>query len=599
MKILASFVYISVVFFGLGAAFAKELPQQGPDACVYIRTADAELSGDTFSVEFQLAEPGAYSLQLVHAPEIAEPTASVKVDDAPVTGALARKYWIEDGIVSSFESPVVLETAGKKKITVQCSSKPNWVRLVPAIYESSRIKVGSYHYHQEWVRIHESPEKKAAQKWFKGAKFGMFIHWGVYSQAAGSWKGVKIEDSGHKGPRVAEWLMYTFKITRDEYREYAKQFHPDQSFAQKVAVLAKRTGMKYVVITSKHHDGFALFDSKHSDWDIADATPYEGDLILELYEACRARGIDFGVYYSHGHDWMDGADANYVKEKARRDEYNVPIRINGKNLWDPSPDVYKEYLEKKAYAQVRELVEMMPELRLIWFDGDGLVTERQALRFYKMVHELNPNIIVNRRVGYEYGDYMDAGDNRTPKAGELIPKYFETCGTANHSWGYKAHDHKWKSTAQLLRKFVDIISKGANYLLNIGPDGKGTVPEPCERNFLELGKWVQAHGEAIYGTSRWIQFSENVNPEKNAANAAGEFWFSAKDNHVYAMSLTPAPATVTIEAFQTSRGKVLAVRLLNGPELESWKQGTSGLEMDFSTIETGERGYVIEVTLDK
>jgi alpha-L-fucosidase len=144
---------------------------------------------------------------------------------------------------------------------------------------------------------------------------------------------------------------------------------------------------------------------------------------------------------------------------------------------------------------------LLSELRLIWFDGEGLITEAQAFRFYKMIYDLNPSIIINRRVGYDFGDYVDAGDHKTPTESELAAKHFETCGTANHAWGFKAHNHNWRSSNELLRKFVDIVSKGGSYLLNIGPDGKGRVPEPCVKSFLDMGTWVRTNSDAIFGTA--------------------------------------------------------------------------------------------------
>ncbi|MEI6892821.1 MAG: alpha-L-fucosidase [Pontiella sp.] len=585
---------------GMPSARADERVQQREDNCVIVDTREIAFDGKSLTVEFEMLHPGDYVVQLVHAPEAAGKSllASATVNGSPVGGNLKRDYWIEDGIVSTFTEGVLFSEAGKYSIAVTCTQKPVKVRVIPTVYWRSRIKVGSEKYYDEWIKMHQSPEKQAGLEWYKNAKFGMFIHWGVYSQAAGSWKGTKIEDSGITGPRVAEWLMFTFNIPRAEYREFARQFNPDQSFAKNIAKLAADTGMKYMVITSKHHDGFALFDSAHSDWDIADATPYKGDLIKELYDACQAEGIGFGVYYSHGHDWMDGTDAGYAEVKKTWDEYKVPIRPNGKNFWDPSPNAYLDYLENKAYPQVAELIQLMPELKLIWFDGDGLITEAQALRFYRMIYEMNPSIVVNRRVGYEYGDYIDAGDNTTPKAGELVAKYFETCGTANHSWGFKAHDEDWKSTNQLLRNFCDIISKGGNYLLNIGPDGKGRVPELCANRFVEMGTWVKTNADAIYGTTRWTRFSENVNPKKGAESIPGEFWFSAKDNKVYAMSITPAPKTVKIESFNTSAGKITAVRLLGSDAPLTWTQGFQSLEIDFSGIKTSENGFGVEVEFE-
>jgi alpha-L-fucosidase len=583
----------------LNQGVTAEPEQQRADSCIVMDVRQAEAKENSLVMNFELQQPGDYMIQLIHNPKDAgtELSATAAVDGAAHCDQLSRDYWIEDGIVSTFKTPVNFSNAGKYSVAIDCEVKPVKVRLIPKVYYDSRITVGSEKYYDEWIKIHESSEKQAAMEWYKNARFGMFIHWGVYSEAAGSWKGTKIEESGIEGPRVAEWLMYTFNISRAEYREFAKQFNPDKSFAANIAKLAKDTGMKYVVITAKHHDGFALFDSASSDWDIADATPYEGDLIKELYDACRAEGLDFGVYYSHGHDWMEGCDADYANVKKRQDPYNVPTRPNGKNLWDPSPNDYEDYLEGKAYPQIVELIKLMPDLRLIWFDGEGLVTEQQALRFYTMIYDLNPNIVVNRRVGYEYGDYMDAGDNTTPKAGELVAKYFETCGTANHSWGFKAYDHNWKSTNELLRNFVDIISKGGNYLLNIGPDGKGRVPEPCADSFVEMGQWVKTNADAIFGTTRWTCFNENVNPKKDVESGSGEFWFSAKDNKVYAMSIVPAGDTVRICSLNTSVGTIQQVRLLGSSRKIDWTQTNSALDLDFQGVETGKNGFAVEITL--
>ncbi|MDC0497529.1 alpha-L-fucosidase, partial [bacterium] len=403
------------------------------------------------------------------------------------------------------------------------------------------------------------------------------------------------------GPKVAEWIQFAFKITREEYREFAKRFNPDKSFAVNIAKLAKGTGMNYVVITSKHHDGFALFDSAHSDLDIADASPYDGDLIKELYEACRAEGIEFGVYYSHGNDWGEGGDGNYANVKAYNDPFGVPTRPNGKNLWDPSPDTQAEYLENKAYPQIAELIRNLPDLRLIWFDGEGLITEKQAFDFYKLVYDLNPNIVVNRRVGYDFGDYIDAGDNKTPAASELAAKHFET--TANHSWGYKAQDNNWKDGNQLLRNFVDIVSKGGNYLLNIGPDGEGTVPQPCVDSFLEMGEWVRMNHEAIFGTHRWSQFNEGVNdssarPSRNPPpSKPTEFWFSAKADKVYVMALAQPEGIVRIQSLSGSVGQVTGVRLLGSSQnAVGWKQTADALEVNLSGLSIGQNGYALEVT---
>ncbi|MDP4847342.1 MAG: alpha-L-fucosidase [Akkermansiaceae bacterium] len=549
--------------------------------------------------EVVLNHPGTYVLQVVV--ELNEATGEISgtfyADSKPLGEKLEKQYIIEDGLVAEFSDAVTFEAGGVHTLTLKTEAAVKYARLVPQGYVKSRISLSSGKYYDEWLKMHESPEKVAAMEWYKQARFGMFIHWGVYSKAAGIWKGKRMEEGD--GPRVAEWVMNSFKISREEYRDYAKNFNPDKSFATNIAKLAKDTGMKYVVITSKHHDGFGLFDSAHSDFDIADSTDYEGDLIKELYDACRTEGLDFGVYYSHGNDWTEGGDGNYANVLERDKQYGVSTRPNGKNLWDPSPNTHLEYLENKAYLQVAELIKLLPDLRLIWFDGEGLITEEQAFRFYKMVYELNPGIVVNRRVGYDFGDYVDAGDNKTPAANELAAKHFETCGTANHSWGFKEYDHDWKTPHELLRNFVDIVSKGGNYLLNIGPDGKGKVPDECVASFAEMGEWVKTNSEAIFGNERWTVFNEGIDAKSTKEPKATEFWFSSKGEKVYAMSLAPNSESAHILSLGNIAGEITAVRLLGSEKELNWTQTDDALQVDFKGIETGNNGYALEVTLGK
>lgn len=565
---------------------------------------DCSKEGAVHTWDIELQHPGVYAVQIIYPLELGrgELSAQVSIDGNVVGGGLKKAYIIEDGLVAEFTKPVALDEAAIYEVSLEASIVPTRIRLVPYGYTKSRIHLSSQHYYDAWLEMHESAPKRAAMEWYKEARFGMFIHWGVYSEAAGSWQGVPIEKGD--GPKVAEWIQFAFKITREEYREFAKQFNPDKSFAVNIAKLAKDTGMNYVVITSKHHDGFALFDSAHSDLDIADASPYDGDLIKELYEACRAEGLEFGVYYSHGNDWGEGGDGNYANVKAYNDQFGVPTRPNGKNLWDPSPVSHAEYLKTKAYPQIAELIRELPELRLIWFDGEGLITEQQAFDFYKLVYDLNPNIVVNRRVGYDFGDYIDAGDNKTPAGSELAAKHFETCGTANHSWGFKAQDSHWKNGNQLLRNFVDIVSKGGNYLLNIGPDGNGEVPEPCVESFLEMGEWVKVNREAIFGTSRWSVFNEGVKdssarPSRNPPpSKPTEFWFSAKGDKVYVMALAEPEDVVRIKSLNKSVGEVASVRLLGSSKADfDWKQTADSLEVDLSGLVVGRNGYALKVTL--
>lgn len=458
--------------------------------------------------------------------------------------------------------------------------------------------------------MHQSPEKQATLKWFKDARFGMFIHWGLYSGAAGEWEGTRIKNSPIPGPKVAEWLMFKFQISRAKYAELAKNFNPDKSFAKNIAKLAKDAGMKYVVITTKHHDGFSLFDSKVTQFDMVDATPYKADVVKELYDAVRAEGLEFGVYYSHGNDWADGTDGNYAEVKKQNDALGVFTSYKGKNLWDPSPNSHSDYLESKAYPQVAELINLLPELRVFWFDGNGLITEEQAFRFYKLIYDMNPKVLVNRRVGYSFGDYLDAGDNVIPSAEDIHDKHWETCGTTNNSWGYNDHDHDWKSTQELLYYFIDIASKGGNYLLNIGPDGSGRVPQQSANGLREMGQWIKTNSAAIYGTSPWKVQREGENEaflkgtghreEKGFSRlfTQQDFWFTARDNKVYAMSLVPAIGKVMIKSLNTNAGEIQSVKLLGSEVDLSWQQTADSLVIDFTEIKTAENGYAIKVLLN-
>ncbi|WP_166461204.1 alpha-L-fucosidase [Flavicella sediminum] len=570
-----------------------------------LEKADAVKEGNIYTWNIEVKHPVEYFVQVVFD---ALPTntsvAKVKVDDQELAGTFQQDYTTYNHkIVSEFQKSIkIRDVATKHLITIETEVDFKQLRLVP----SYKTPVGSGVHQKEWLKMHESPEKQAALAWFKEAKFGMFIHWGLYSQAGGMWKGTKINNSPYPGPKVAEWIMHAFQIPREVYAQLAKTFNPDTSFAQNIAKLAKKAGMKYVVITSKHHDGFALFDSKSSEYDMVDATPYKADAVKELYEACLKEGLDFGVYYSHGNDWNDGGDGNYANVKKVNDSLGIYTHSSGKNTWDPSPNTHAEYYQSKSYPQIKELIALLPELRLIWFDGEGFTTEEQSFHFYKMVYDANPNILVNRRVGWDFGDYLDAGDNKIPSAKEKIDKYWETCGTTNNSWGYKVYDHDWKSTRELLYYFVDILSKGGNYLLNIGPDGKGHVPEASSKGLLEMGEWIATNGEAVYGTARWIVANEGK--EETLLDGTGhraakgfkrsftksDFWFTTKDNSVYAISLVPSSTTILIRSLNKEIGVIKDVHILNGHPIKYWSQTDKGLLIYLKTAVTAENGFVVK-----
>ena len=316
-------------------------------------------------------------------------------------------------------------------------------------------------------------------QWFREAKFGMFIHWGPYSALAGEWNGRQLPVGSN-----AEWIMQLLKIPVADYRELAKNFNPVQFDARQWARLARSTGMKYLVLTAKHHDGFAMYRSRVSRYNIVEWTPFGRDPVKELAEACRAEGVRFCVYYSHREDW-DHPDA-----------YG--------NDWDyaESRKNFERYLEEKSKPQLRELLTGYGPLGLVWFDR-GLYTPRQAEEFVEIVRSLQPQCLVNGRVGnYNQelmGDYQNMSDNGMPPGG--LEEYWETPQTLNHTWGYSRFDNEWKSARTVVRRLVEIAGKGGNYLLNIGPRGDGSIPQPTLEVLAAVGEWLRRNGESVYGTS--------------------------------------------------------------------------------------------------
>ena len=322
----------------------------------------------------------------------------------------------------------------------------------------------------------ESPaEREARMKWWREARFGMFIHWGVYSVPAGSYHGQRVAGIG-------EWIMHNAKIPVAEYRQFAKDFNPVKYNPDEWVRLAKEAGMKYVVITSKHHDGFAMFDSQASNWNIVKAAPFGRDPLKELAAACRKHGLKLGFYYSQAQDW------------------NNPGGAAAGGHWDKAQDGdMTEYIRKVAVPQVRELLSNYGRISVLWWDTPVDMTKERADLLLPELR-LQPGIIYNNRLG---GGYK--GDTETPE--QFVPatgypgRDWETCMTMNDTWGYKSYDNDWKSPETLIRNLVDIASKGGNYLLNVGPTSEGLIPAASAERLKAIGQWMKVNHDAIYATT--------------------------------------------------------------------------------------------------
>ena len=254
--------------------------------------------------------------------------------------------------------------------------------------------------------------------------------------------------------------------------------------------------MRYMIITAKHHDGFAMFHSKCDPYNIFDATPFRRDPIAELAAACRKHGLKFGVYYSQALDWHE-PDAGGTEPNLR---LNAGVMSWGNN-WDfpnHSAKRFERYLEKKVKPQLRELLTNYGPLGVIWFDTPFTINREQSEELYRLVRTLQPDCIMNSRLGNGLGDYRSAGDNKIP--GQQLTDYWETPATINRTWGYKSFDQDWKPPEQLVRNLIDIVNKGGNYLLNVGPTAEGEIPAASVDRLAAIGKWLADNGEAIHGT---------------------------------------------------------------------------------------------------
>lgn len=322
---------------------------------------------------------------------------------------------------------------------------------------------------EETATVNQNNDKL---QWWRDARFGMFIHWGLYSQCEGFWKGKPVQGIG-------EWVFKNGKVPVKDYHKLTETFTAEHLNVENWVKLAKEAGMKYVVITTKHHDGFALFKSEVDSFNVVDATPYGKDVIRQFVDACNKYDLKIGFYYSQFQDWsVAGAGGNDWEEG-----------------YQFTKEGFEKYMNEKALPQVREILTNYGKIDMLWYDTPGKMTKEQSESFLNLAKELQPDILVSGRVGNGVGDYIQMEDNNLPKRRQDFD--WEVPVTMNHTWAYKRDDHHWKSTNYLLWQLTYSVAMNGNYLLNIGPKADGTVPKASLERLQQIAKWMKVNKEAV------------------------------------------------------------------------------------------------------
>lgn len=390
------------------------------------------------------------------------------------------------------------------------------------------------------------PTEAERTQWFREARFGMFIHWGVYAVPAGEWNGETIKGIG-------EWIMRFRKVPVEKYKSFAPEFTAANYNPEQWAELANKAGMKYVVITSKHHDGFALYDSAVTDWDVM-ASGAKRDLLAPLAKAVRARDMKFGLYYSQSQDWTHpgGATSGEI----------------GK-IWDPAQKGdYDQYLKTIALPQVNEIIDRYNPA-IIWWDTPMQMTPARVAPFAELMAK-HPQIINNNRLGEGFkGDTMTPEQHIPPRG--FPGKMFEVCMTMNDTWGYKVNDKSWKSSQRLIQMLSDIASKGGNLLLNIGPRADGSIPQESIERLEAIARWMKVNSQAIHATEAspfprrlpWGRVTQKAG-EKGGTTLYVHVWNWPADGKILLPTLKELPASgrmleggATVTAERSADGIVL------------------------------------------
>lgn len=327
------------------------------------------------------------------------------------------------------------------------------------------------------------------KRWFSEARFGAFIHWGLYALPGGGWKGETME-------YIGEWLQARFRIPNAEYAALAEQFNPTAFDAEEIVRRFRDAGIRYVVFTAKHHDGFAMYHSRVSRFNIVDATPFRRDPLAELAAACRKFGLRLGIYYSHCLDWHEkdggdpGPDAPKNKGMSWGNDWDFP---------DRKAKDFDTYFREKAIPQLTELLSRYGEISLLWLDCPITIRPKHALEIRTLVDKLQPECLINSRIGCGMQDFDSLGDNLFPVDGGETP--VESAATLNDTWGYKSGDQNWKPFAEIRDTLIDLASRNTNLLLNFGPDGCGRIPAPALEVLDRLAVWMKSASGAIHGAA--------------------------------------------------------------------------------------------------
>jgi len=346
--------------------------------------------------------------------------------------------------------------------------------ILSAIISLSSLQAGT----DKKLDFEAKKEDRAA--WMNEDKFGLFIHWGLYSQL-----------------ERGEWIMFGNKTPVDQYSDLAKSFNPSEFDADRWVKIAKNAGMKYITITSKHHEGFALFDTEFSTYNVVDATPFKRDIIQELKIACDKEGIKLCLYYSHAMDW-------YHRGGMSKYSWTEPLTAND----------FQKYLTEVSLPQVREIVSRYKPA-IIWFDTPRRMNAAIAQKFSDAVRSSNPRTLINSRLILDGNraastskaeremmrdlgvDFLSYADREIPASSPW--PYWETCMTLNGAWGYNSSDNKWKSPARVIQQLIQVVSKGGTFLLNVGPDKDGVIPAEGVKVLERVGQWLKINGQAVYG----------------------------------------------------------------------------------------------------